>query len=498
MGKSSKSSGLKGEETGKVNKGKRAKRPKKLIDARTLAFLAFTDTSIKIIPSARLELLAQRFKIISKDRALAQELVIGTTKRRATLDWLIRQYSSRSIRTIKAQLLELIRLGVYQLIFLQRVPDFAAVDQTVQLAKQRISPAAAGFANAVLRNVQRGMVKKPTPLEPTSVKATIPITGKIGVLMDKELFADPQQDPVKYLTCAYSYPKSLICRWLDLWPYDQVLQLVQAGNSRPVLVLRPNALKFSTQGTKKSFQPARQLLDLLAGQSVQARLAHDGRSVVIQSGMLLTNSRAFRKGLFQPQDTIAQLPVRQLGISSGQVILDMCTGLGTKATQMAELLGNRAQIYACDADPIKLLGLEKNCRRLGITSIRPISTRALRQLAAEGMLFDRIMLDVPCSNTGTLARREQARWRIKADSFELMAHRQGQLLQQAWQMLKKPHGRLVYSTCSIDPQENQQVLVESTPAEMQIVDQHTTMPRADDANGQLIHDGGYWALLVAK
>ncbi len=212
MSKSSKSSGLKGRETEKVNSGKRAKRPKRLIDARTLAFLAFTDTSIKTIPTARLEPLAQRFTIISKDRALAHELVIGTIKRRATIDWLIRQYSSRNIRTIKAQLLELIRLGVYQLIYLQRVPDFAAVDQTVQLAKLRISPAAAGFANAVLRNVQRGIVKKPTLLEAATIKATIPISGKMGVLMDEELFADPQQDPVKYLTCAYSYPKSLICR----------------------------------------------------------------------------------------------------------------------------------------------------------------------------------------------------------------------------------------------------------------------------------------------
>lgn len=498
MDKSSKSSGLKGRGTEKVNSGKRTKRPKRLIDARTLAFLAFTDTSIKTIPTARLEPLAQRFTIISKDRALAHELVTGTTKRRATLDWLIRQYSSRSIRTIKAQLLELIRLGVYQLIYLQRVPDFAAVDQTVQLAKLRISPAAAGFANAVLRNVQRGIVKKPTLLEAATIKATIPISGKMGVLMDQDLFADPQQDPLKYLTCAYSYPKSLIRRWLDLWPYDQVLHLVQAGNSRPTLVLRPNALKFSIQGAKKSSQPAQQLLNLLAGQSVQARLSHDGRSVVIQSGMPLTKTRAFRKGLFQPQDTTAQLPVRKLGIKDDQVILDMCTGLGTKATQMAELLGNRARIYACDSDPIKLAGLEKNCRRLGITSIRPINTRALQQLAAEGMLFDRIMLDVPCSNTGTLARREQARWRIKAESFELMAHRQRQLLQQAWQMLKKPHGRLVYSTCSIDPQENQQVLAKCIPAEMRIVDQHTTMPSADDATEQLIHDGGYWALLEAK
>jgi len=464
------------------------------ISARDLAYLALTETRIAVLPTARTDLLGNRFRVKAVDRALAHELVGGTIKRQATLDRVIEAYSGRGARRIEPALLQLLRLGTYQLLLLERVPDFAAVDETVELAKRRLSKSAAGFANAVLRNVQRGIVRKPVPLQEAAPASTVPITGHLGVLMDKALFADPQKDPAGYLAGAYSYPKLLIRRWLACRSIEQVRSIAAAGNCRPTMTVRPNVLKL------KASEPAMarsKLLEALQDQGIESRPADDGRSVILETHAALSQIRAFRDGLFQVQDSTAGAPALQLDAQAGQVILDMCSGLGTKATQLAELTGDGAEIYACDSDPVKLVQLAKNRQRLGIGSVRPIRPEQLQTRVTEGLRFDRILLDVPCSNTGTLGRRAEARWRIKKDSFELLAHRQRQLLEQALAMLRSG-GRLVYSTCSIDRQENEGVVAEAAKGSAYLVRQETTLPAGDSRTGRLIHDGGYWALLEVR
>jgi 16S rRNA (cytosine967-C5)-methyltransferase len=350
-----------------------------------------------------------------QDRALAQELVFGVVRRRATLDWLIARRTDG--RTQKAGLQVLLRLGLYQLFWLDRIPDHAAVHETVALAKRHDFGPQAGFVNAVLRACLRERPAIEHELE--DLKRTAPHLG-------------------------HSHPEWLCTRWEKAWGREPLLRLLEWNNTPPALYLRANTLKTTAAG----------LVSRLANELVPSTLRRfdwiPGDLMVEPKSLPALNSLAcFRDGLFYVQDPSTLLAVQLLDPRPGETILDACAAPGGKTTAIADAMQNRGTIVAEDTDATRLPLVAENCARLGVTCVQAGSP-ALSH-------FDRVLVDAPCFNTGVLRRRVDLRWRVTPAELQRLAALQRSLLRRAADRLK-PGGALVYSTCSLEPEENRAVV----------------------------------------
>jgi 16S rRNA (cytosine967-C5)-methyltransferase len=242
---------------------------------------------------------------------------------------------------------------------------------------------------------------------------------------------------------------------------------------------------------------AAELLEHLQREGITAKATTNG-SVVIAHSMPIIRTTAFIEGLLQPQDPTSMEVVRHMGLSPGQTVLDLCAGLGTKSTQMAEMMRNQGVVLASDIDESKLSMLSANCQRLGHTIVQTVSGDQVDESAKALPGLDWILIDAPCSNTGVLARRPEARYRLNERAFEKLAGLQLELLEQA-SKLAQPQTRMMYSTCSIDEQENEQLVatfVQSHP-KWRPQKSRLTLPAAGNAAVEW-RDGGYFAILVRE
>ncbi len=352
-----------------------------------------------------------RHALSPQDRGLCQELVFGMTRWQSTLDWLVARRTEG--RTQNATIRLLLQLGLYQLFWLQRIPDHAAVHETVQLAKRLGFGARAGFLNAVLRGYIRQRDQTRTALE--ELKQSDPALG-------------------------YSHPAWLVQRWQDRWGREPTLQLLQWNNSPPPVFARLNKLKTDFPGLalrwrKEGVEFEQHSYDWTEPDSVFELRSHPP----------LTDCESFQDGLFYVQDPSTLLAVQQLAPRPGEMILDLCAAPGGKTSFIAQLMGNRGRILAHDAQPDRLKLVEENCHRLGVTCVK--TANALDSSTQ----FDRILIDAPCSNTGVLRRRLELRWRVQPAEIERLRKGQAALLAQAALCLK-PGGLLIYSTCSLEPE----------------------------------------------
>jgi len=456
---------------------------------RYLAFQALCDESIRALPTDRVGILAQRHGVPARERGLALDLTAGCIKRQLSLDLLIETFSSRKLIQIPPTVLTLLRLGAYQLIFEDKVPDFAAVDTTVTLAGSLAGRQAVGFVNAILRNLQRGITERDIVIDQDNAKFVLPVLADRGVKFNREILP-VAKDTQEYLSLAYSYPRWLVELWLAVWPAEQLRNILAAGNARPALVCRPNPVKLTDP-------PAEQLAEILTTQGCRVKTLPEVGMVELIEGPLITDLPAFRDGLFQIQDPTAAEAVRQLMLEPGAKVLDLCAGLGTKTTQLAERTHDRAQIIASDLSDTKLEKLRRNADRLGLKFIQ---TFTLKELEAESFsgYFDAILLDVPCSNSGVFDRRPEARWRICEKDISNLAGQSLTLLHRAEKMIQ-PAGRIVFSTCSIDHEENGDVIRKFTgQSDWTVVDERVYLPPIDPETGKTVRTGGYWAVLRKK
>jgi 16S rRNA (cytosine967-C5)-methyltransferase len=436
-------------------------------------------------------------KLSPADRGLCQEITYGVVRWQATLDWLIARKTNG--REQKPALQNLLRLGLYQIFWLDRIPDHAAVNETVELAKQSGFGSQAGFVNAVLRGYLRETDATKKLLG--ELKATQPVLG-------------------------WSHPEWLVARWQQRWGIEKTASLLEWNNTPPKTFARVNTLKFGgTDGarlwSKTQPQHAGQTGDAGNIQTAAAGAAHTAAPhKMADAGDLLTRWRdenveydfvrrgwleenlvfelkshpplsslaSFRDGWFYIQDPGTLLAVCQLGPQPGETILDFCAAPGGKTTFIAQLMNNQGRVVAQDVSEERLKWIHENCARLGVTCVETILPSAF---SLQPSAFDRVLVDAPCSNTGVMRRRVDLRWRIQPEEIERLRTAQLDLLQQAATQVK-PGGVLVYSTCSLEPEENGEVVKQflHEHADFKLESERELLPFADNV------DGAYVARLV--
>jgi 16S rRNA (cytosine967-C5)-methyltransferase len=394
------------------------------------------------------------------DRGLAQELAYGVVRWEKTLEWLIDQKTRE--RPQKPGLQILLRLGLYQLFWLDRIPDHAAVNETVELAKRVGFKSQAGFINAVLRAFLR---------ERDATRQ------KLNELRER--------DPAKGL----SHPDWLYQRWRELWGETDARRLIEWNNQPPPTYARLNTIKTD----------AARLIEAWQQEGVQFRpctfdWVPENLIFELLEYPSLATLRTFQDGWFYIQDPSTLLSVRELDPQPGETILDMCAAPGGKTTYIAQIMKNEGKLVATDLSPPRLQLVRENCARLGAACAIEAWSPVLSPLAApkpgEGG-FDRILLDVPCSNTGVMRRRVELRWRIRQQELDRLVKEQRDLLEHASQLIR-PGGLLIYSTCSLEPEENTGVVQSflSTHPNFKLERDRTLLPFRDAV------DGAYAARLV--
>jgi 16S rRNA (cytosine967-C5)-methyltransferase len=345
-----------------------------------------------------------------RDRRWTRELVFGMLRRRSWLDALLDDRVRGGLAKLDPDLIDLLRLGAYQLLAMGSVPPYAAIGQTVELAKRRHGIGASKLANAVLRRLDRER--------------------------DALVVATPE-DPVEALALEYSHPRWLVARWIARWGANETRQLLEANNREAPLVARP-------------YHVVREQLEAMlesAGVTVgDAPLVSD--SLVLTGGVgAMTELGAFKQGLFHLQDPASTLVTRYAAIPSGARVADLCSAPGGKALELARTAG---VVYAGDASFTRLARVRENVRRLDATNVIPFVGDA-RFPAVKGM--DAVLIDVPCTGTGTFRRHPDSRWRLRISDLAVLPAVQRSILRAAATAVR-PGGLLVYSTCSLETEEN--------------------------------------------
>lgn len=340
-------------------------------------------------------------------------------RQRGYLDWAVGRFSTKAHRRQSVKLKNLLRLGAYQILFLDRVPASAAVNESVRLARTLGEKTIAGFVNAVLRAMTRA--------------ETIPLP-------------DPAEDPILYISVKHSHPEWLVKRWLPRLGPERTVALCAANNEIPPVTVRVNPLKTTRDA----------LADELKRVGIDVTLCRVSSSGLMLRGVAnLTELPAYQRGDFYVQDEAAQLIGFAVAPKPGERILDGCAAPGGKSTHLAELMGDRGEVVAADAGAKRLERIVENARRLGLASIRPVAADLTRDLAALGdRPYDRILVDAPCSGLGILRRNPDAKWYKTEAVIGRMAALQTKILDKVAPLLKHG-GALVYSTCTTEPEENE-------------------------------------------
>jgi len=420
-------------------------------------------------------------------RRAATQLASGIIRRRLTLDHLIAQFSDLPLAKIDPLLLDVLRLGAYEVLFVERVPAHAAVSEAVNLAKRLVRPAFSGFTNAVLRNLVRAIEKAGCATAGLSSRElsprVLPAAPGRAVRFNRDVFPDPSTDPVGWLAAAGGMPGWLVERWRRNFTPDEVFRIVEASNAQPPVSIRVNTLRTTDA----------ELVATLAAEGVETTPTDIHHSLVVTSPVELSALEAFKAGMFYIQDTSAMLAPQMLAPCEGEKVLDLCAAPGGKTTHLAELSGDRADVYALDVSRARLALVEENAGRLGITSIRTAVGDATRIDDRMKQAFDAALADVPCSNTGVLRRRVEARHRLRPQTIDRMAHLQTRILRTALAAVR-PGGRVVYSTCSIEPEENRDVILQTLKnyPHCKLQTEEVRLPSTDGP------DGGYVARLVCR
>ena len=357
------------------------------------------------------------------DRSLVQALVFGVLRWQSRLDWIIDQFSAKN-KKIDPLVRVILRLGLFQLQYLHRIPSSAAVHTSVELAKLCDRRWAAGFVNALLRRAIR----------------------QSGDLQ----WPDASRDPAAHLAVIQAFPLWLISRWRTRWGPETTARICEAINAVPPITLRTNTLRVSRQTLRAAISSE-------AEEVQETRFSPDGLCLS-RLHSSLPQWRSFQEGWFQVQSEAAQLVSRLLSPRPCECVWDVCAGLGTKTAHLAQLMNNQGQIIATDLYADKLDRLNSEMNRLGINIVQTVRCDLTRPAPVFGPRpFDRILVDAPCSGLGVLQKNPDGKWRVKPEDIQANSQRQLALLDQCAGHLKRG-GMLVYAVCSLEPEENQAVV----------------------------------------
>jgi len=443
------------------------------LGARKIALLSLTewesgDRNIDVVLERRLD----GANLDARDTALTQNLTYGVLRWKGRIDWVLDQYVKGGLTSLPLPIRNALRLGLYQIDYLDRIPPRAAVNESVELAKEFGHKGTAGLVNAVLRNIL-------TSLRPD--------------------FPDMRKDPVGHISVFYSHPRVLVERWIARYGVEMTVVFCEYNNEVPRLVARANGLSSTTPALARALRS-------------EGRETRPGRyfdeCLEILTGGDVSGLDCFRAGMMQIQDESTLLAVRLLDPQPGEHIIDMCAAPGGKTTYIAERMLGEGTIKAFEISEARAAKLVSNIERLSIKSCDVIRDDAIA--TADGTV-DGVLIDAPCTGTGTLGRRADSRWkfdldareRVRSDIEELkrmhprqifarQVERQLRFLVKA-ATLVGDGGRIVYSTCSMEPEENEQVITRFLDKRPDFV-----LEDAADFVPQMFVDGGFVRVLPHK
>jgi len=359
----------------------------------------------------------------SKDRALLTELVYGSLRWQGRIDWILSRFLTQPPSSLALPLKIVLRLALYQLLFLSRIPEYALVHESVAIAKKLGGQKAGGFVNAVLRRAIR---------EKDSVR-----------------WPDREKDLPSYLSVYGSHPLWLVKKWLSWIGPEGTEALLHANNQESPVVLRVNRLKTSRD----------ELIRKIREQGVEAEPSRwSPLGIQLKNSSSVESVPGFAGGLFQVQAESSQLIGYLLQPKPGEKILDACAAPGGKATAIAELMNDQGQVIIIDISRRGLEKLRQNMRRLGLKSIEPVLADMTGELQKKSKHpYDRVLVDAPCTGLGTLRSHPEIKWHREEKDVSRLSKLQGEILKKAALMVKDK-GVLVYATCTLTHEENRQVV----------------------------------------
>ncbi len=423
--------------------------------ARRIAFDVLREVAAEDAYASELLYTRMGTSVSRADAGLATEITLGVLRWQRLLDFLLQRHLDRAPERLDLEVLLALRLGLYQLRFLERVPAHAAVSESVELVKRAKKHSAAALVNAVLRRAARD--------------------AKIsGEALEKLLPAGCS--PAERLAILNSHPTWLVERWLAAFGPERTLALLEANNRPPRLccvILDASETALGTTGETVVSETTRQMT-----QPTAHHTAHDTKKIaqsLRDAGLELSPGRwlssaltisggnpttvlAFQQGRISLQDEASQMVAHLVGAQPGQTVLDLCAAPGGKAILLARAVGPNGQVIATDLHEHRLRSTREQLTRTHTSNVRLLALDATRPLPFTRS-FDHILVDAPCSGTGTLARNPEIRWRLKPEDLAASHRQQVAMLRNALKALS-PGGHLVYSTCSLEPEENEQVAAE--------------------------------------
>ena len=421
---------------------------KEVSPARLAAFHILQQVEAGAFSSVLLA--AEQPKLQASDRALCHELVLGVLRWQLFLDKIVEHSSKRRIDSLDSAVRIALRLGLYQLRFLTRIPASAAVNESVSLVRVARLSSATAFVNAVLRRAIREAEYDPA--------------AKVS-------------DPLERIAVQTSHPVWLIERWAKSFGIEEAEAFAQANN-----VVPPTAFRVVTTRADQA-----EVLAKLreAGATLEPSQVADNAWRVSGATSVLRELSA--AGQIYLQDEASQLVARVLDVQAGERVLDLCAAPGGKTTLMADRAGDSSMIVAADRSATRMETVIGATRRQQLKSIQPLILDAAEQLPFNLRTFDKVLVDAPCSGTGTLRRNPEIRWRLSPADIGAFAKKQKQILSRAAEALK-PGGRLVYSTCSVEPEENEDVVQETIARDSRFRSLKTirTWPHRDGCDGFFI------------
>ncbi|SJZ30911.1 16S rRNA (cytosine(967)-C(5))-methyltransferase RsmB [Selenihalanaerobacter shriftii] len=364
--------------------------------------------------------LLQKYDVTSRDRALATELVYGSLRMRNNLDWVLNQFANRKVKKMDGWTRNILRLGLYQIRFLNGIPGPVACNETVELAKEYQHRGAAKFVNGVLRNILRNL--------------------------DSIEFPDLKDDPVQHIRFKYSFPQWMVETWVKEYGIQKTIDICNAFNQVPEKIIRKNSLKISSK----------ELQNKLINNGLEIEEIKDiPQAFRVSNYSRLSKLDSFKAGEFYIQGLYSILVGHILKPQLGERVLDLCSAPGGKTTHLAELMNNQGEIVANELHLNKIDLIKENCKRLGI---QIVTTQVQDGREVEfNQSFDRILVDAPCSGLGIISKKPEIKWKKKPQDIHTLSQLQLELLINGSKFLKKG-GELVYSTCTIAAKENIEVL----------------------------------------
>jgi 16S rRNA (cytosine967-C5)-methyltransferase len=398
-----------------------------------------------------------------EDRALCYELVLGVLRRQLWLDRTLEHFAVRKSEKLDAPVRRALRMGLFQIRFLTRVPAHAAVNEAVNLAHASGVRSAAPFINAVLRRATREPDFDPT---------------------------EGMADPLERIAVKNSHPSWLIRRWAATFGLEEAEAFASANNASAPASFRINALRADGEAIIDELHTA-------GLQVAPSRVAPGAWRVEGGVGAGSTLRRLAEEGLIYLQDEASQLVAHVLGARAGERVLDVCAAPGSKTTHIATLAGDRALVVAGDLYEHRLRLVREACERMSVRGVRVVAMNAERSLPFGDEAFDRVLVDAPCTGTGTLRHNPEIRWRLSSASFAQLPAVQARILSEASRVVRRG-GRLVFSTCSVEREENEEVVAaflrthadfrptDATPAPASLLQSSgtaRTWPHRDDVDG---------------